>query len=101
MGDGRVREFGMDTHRLLYLKWITSKDLLQSGGSSAPAYVTAWMGGEFRGEWIHVCVWIWIHVCMGAPLLFSRNYHKVVNQVYPRCKLKIKKKKIKSVTSRF
>ena len=33
MGEGRVREFGMDTHRLLYLKWITSKDLLQSGGA--------------------------------------------------------------------
>ena len=26
--EGIVREFGMDTHTLLYLKWITNKDLL-------------------------------------------------------------------------
>ena len=25
---GRVREFGMDVYTLLYLKWITNKDLL-------------------------------------------------------------------------
>ena len=27
MGEGIVKEFGMDMHTLLYLKWITSKDL--------------------------------------------------------------------------
>ena len=27
-GEGIVREFGMDRYTLLYLKWITSKDLL-------------------------------------------------------------------------
>ena len=37
---------------LLYLKWITNKDLLYSIGNSAPCYVAAWMGGEFGGEWI-------------------------------------------------
>ena len=26
MGEGVVREFGMDMHTLLYLKWITNKD---------------------------------------------------------------------------
>ena len=52
MGEGIVREFGVDRYTLLYLKWITNKDLL----CSAECYVAAWMGGEFAGEWIHVYV---------------------------------------------
>ena len=28
LGEGIVREFGMDMYTLLYLKWITNKDLL-------------------------------------------------------------------------
>ena len=28
--EGLVREFGMDMYTLLYLKWITNKDLLYS-----------------------------------------------------------------------
>ena len=43
-------------YTLLYLKWITSKDLLPSTGNSAQCYVAAWMGGEFGGEWIRVYV---------------------------------------------
>ena len=43
---------------LLYLKWITNKDLLYSTGYSAQCYVAAWVGGEFGGEWIHVYVWL-------------------------------------------
>ena len=30
MGEGVVREFGIDMYTLLYLKWITNKDLLFS-----------------------------------------------------------------------
>ena len=30
----------MDKHTLLYLKWITNKDLLDSTGKSAQYYVT-------------------------------------------------------------
>ena len=41
-----VREFGMDKHMLLYLKWITNKDLLYSTWNSAQCYVAAgWEGG--------------------------------------------------------
>ena len=43
---------------LLYLKWITNKDLLYHTGDSAQCYVAAWMGGEFGGKWIHICVWL-------------------------------------------
>ena len=35
MGEGIVREFGMDMDTLLYLTWRISKDLLCSTGESA------------------------------------------------------------------
>ena len=53
---GIVREFGMDTYTLLYLKWKTNKDLLFSKRDSTQCYVAAWVGGEFGGERIHVDV---------------------------------------------
>ena len=43
----------MDMHTLLYLKWITNKDLLYSPGSSAQCHAAVQMGGVFGGEWIH------------------------------------------------
>ena len=49
-GEGTVREFVMDMYTLLYLKWITNKDLLYSAQNSAHCSVAAWMGGEFGGE---------------------------------------------------
>ena len=42
--------------RLLCLKWITNKNILYSTGDSAQCYAAAWMGGEFGGEGIRVCV---------------------------------------------
>ena len=63
-GEEIVREFGMDMYTLLYLKWKTNKDLLYSTGNSAQCDVAAWMGGEFRGEWIHAYVWL-------SPSLFT------------------------------
>ena len=39
-GKGIVREFGMDMYTLIYLKWITNKDLLYSTGNSVQYYVT-------------------------------------------------------------
>ena len=48
----------MDMYTLLYLKWITNKQLLYSMWNSAQCYVAAWMGVGFGGEWIHVCVYL-------------------------------------------
>ena len=48
----------MDMCTLLYLKWITNKDLLYSTENSAQCYVAAWMGGDLGGERIHVYVWL-------------------------------------------
>ena len=50
MGEGIVRESGMDMDTLLYLTWRTSKDLLDSTGDSAQCHVAAWMGREFGVE---------------------------------------------------
>ena len=53
MGEGIVREFGMDTHTLLYLTWRTSKDLLNSTGNSAQSSViNLWFPGGRMGEGI-------------------------------------------------
>ena len=38
--EGIVREFGINMYTLLYLKWITNKDLLHSTGNSAQYYLT-------------------------------------------------------------
>ena len=46
MGEGIVRQFGMDMYTVLYLKWITNKDLRSSTGNSARCYEAAWRGGE-------------------------------------------------------
>ena len=39
-GERIVREFEMDVHTLLYLKWITNRNLLYSTGNSVPYSVT-------------------------------------------------------------
>ena len=55
MGEGIVRESGMDMDTLLCLTRRTSKDLLPSTGDSAQCHVAAWMGGEFGGR--YMCVY--------------------------------------------
>ena len=53
--EGIVRECGIDMYILLYLKQLTNKDLFVQ---HMECYVTAWMGGEFGGEWIQIYVWL-------------------------------------------
>ena len=77
MGRGIVREFGMDTDTLLYLKRITDKDLLYM--ESAQCYVAAWMGGEFGGEWILVYIWL-------SSLHSSPETITILNQLQPNTK---------------
>ena len=55
-GEWIIREFEMVMYTLLYLKWITNKDLLYSTWNSTQYYVEAWMGREFGKEWIHAYV---------------------------------------------
>ena len=44
-------------YTVLYLKWITNKDLLYTTGNSAQCYMAAWMG-RVQGEWVQVYVWL-------------------------------------------
>ena len=48
-GERIVRDYRKVMYTLLYLKWITNKDLLYSTWNSAQCYVAAWMG-EGLGE---------------------------------------------------
>ena len=48
----------MDMYTLLYLKWITNKDLLYRTGNSIQGYVAVWMGGGFQGDLICICMWL-------------------------------------------
>ena len=59
-GKGIVRGYGMKTETLVYLKWITNKDLLYSTRNSARCYAAAWMGGEFGGE-LDTCMFSFSH----------------------------------------
>ena len=44
----------MDMSTLLYLKWITNKEIFYSTGNSAQSYAAAWMGQQLGGEWLHM-----------------------------------------------
>ena len=44
-------------YALLYLKWITNKDLLYTTWNSGQCYVTVWMGGNLAGR-MDTCIWM-------------------------------------------
>ena len=48
--EGIVREFENNMYTLLYLKWITNKDLLYSTWNSAQCSAVVWMVHKFGGE---------------------------------------------------
>ena len=53
---GINQEFGINMYTLLYIKWITNKDLLHSTGKSIQYCVITYMGKESEKEWIYVYV---------------------------------------------
>ena len=59
-GGDMVKEFGIDMYILLYLKWITKRDLLHSTGNSTQYSITTLLGKEFLKEEIHVYEYNWI-----------------------------------------
>ena len=48
MGGGINWKIGIDTYTLLYIKWITNKDLLYSPGNSSQYSVITYMGKESK-----------------------------------------------------
>ena len=66
-------------YTLLHLMWITNKVLLYSTWNSVQFYVPAWKGEGFgENGYIYMCGWV--------PLLFTWNYHSIVNWLYPNIK---------------
>ena len=57
LGEGIVRELGIDIYTLRYLKWITNKHLLYSTGNSDQYYAAAWMGAKFWGR-MDTCMYV-------------------------------------------
>ena len=55
-GVGINWEVGTDIYTLLYIKWITNKDLLYSTGNSTQYSVMTYMGKESKKEWMYVFV---------------------------------------------
>ena len=49
-GEGVVRDLGKVMYTLLYLKWITNKDLLSSTWNSAQCYRPSWDGSGVWGR---------------------------------------------------
>ena len=73
-GDERVREFGINMHTLLYLKWVTNKNLLYNTGNSAQLCDSLDEGwGRDLEENEYMYGWV--------PLLSTWNYHNVVNHL--------------------
>ena len=64
----------MDTYILIYLKWITSKDLLYSTWNFAQCYLAVWMGGEFGEEQIHVHVFLSLYSAVHLKISNSVNW---------------------------
>ena len=78
--EGVVRESEMDMYTLLYLKWVTNKELLSSTWDAAQCYVAAWMGGESGGDQIHVFVWLSpfaVHLKLSQHRSLAIFQHKV------------------------
>ena len=76
----------MDMYTLMYLIWITNKDLLYSIANCAQCYEAAWMGGEFGGEGMHVYVWL-------SPFAVHLKLSQHCLLAIPQCKMKSLKKK--------
>ena len=53
-GGGINQEVGISRYTLLYIKWITNKDLLQSTGDYIQYFVMTYMGKEFEILYIYI-----------------------------------------------
>ena len=44
--------------------------------------VIIYVGKELQRKWTYVCVCVCVCVCITESLLYSRNFHRIVNQLY-------------------
>ena len=83
--EGIVREFGINMYTLLYLSWITKKDLLFNTRNPDHCYVPAWIGVWGR---IDPCMWMAESICCPPETIITLliSYTPIQNK-------KLKKKK--------
>ena len=72
---------GMDMYTLLYLKWITNKDLLSSTGNSAQCDVAAWMEGSLGEMDSYVCLAESLH-CSPKTITLFISYAPIQNKKF-------------------
>ena len=85
-GEGVYTDCGINMDTLLYLKWITNKDLCRAHGTLLNSYVAAWMGGGFGGERIHVYVWLspfTVHLKLSQHCLSAISQYKLKSSKKP------------------
>ena len=72
---------------LLYLKWITKKDLLYSVCKSAHCYVASWMGGEFVGR-LDKCIRMAESLCCSPEIIITLliGYIPIQNKKFKKIK---------------
>ena len=56
--EGIIRGFGMDMYTLLYLKWITNKDLCIADGTLLNAVWQSGWEGFWENGYMCMCVWV-------------------------------------------
>ena len=85
-------ELGVGRCKLLHLEWMSHEVLLSSTGSDVQSLGTAPDGRQYEKK--NVC----IYVCDRVSMLYSRNWHNTVNQLYAnKNKIKFKKRKYTQV----
>ena len=78
---GIVGEFGMDMQTLLYLKWVTNKDLLYREHTVFPHVASLDRRGVWQGmDYMHLHGWV--------PLLLTWSYHTIVHWLHPNTNIK-------------
>ena len=84
-GERIAREFQMGMYTLLYLKWITNKDLLYSTGNLCGSL-------DGRGVWgrMHTCMFMAESLCHNMKLSQYCQLTPIQNKIFQE---KIKKKK--------
>ena len=86
MGEGIVREFGINMYPLLYLKWIITRTYCIAQGTLLNVtWQPGWEGSFGENGYMYMYGWI--------PLLSTWNYHNIVNWLYSNIRQKVKKKK--------
>ena len=82
-GERIIRVFGMDMDTVLYLKWITNKDLLYSAWNSAPCY---WGNLEGRRVWrrmdMCICMAESLHCSPEIIMILLISYTPIENKKF-------------------